>query len=354
MTYIIRLILAYLWLRKTQRSTANGIVSAIVPTYNEDPVALDFCVTSLVHQCNEVIVVDDGSDVPVEYSKKWGDKVRVFRLKKNSGKKEAEYWGLVTSTGDFIVTVDSDTVMESDFVKNAMPYFSDKVGAVVGDVQIGNQKGVNRIMSKVYFNAFSLWRAGMSFFGQVPVCSGAASVYRREVFEKNIEAYRSRKYNIGNDRYMTFLTLKNGYKTVFSPESVAYTVAPTGKKFLNQQTRWNQSFWMSLAYSWPLYIRLRFLPFTIDMFLKAFSRLATIGMLALLIISSVRGDWSTVGYILLFTLIRGLMGSIYGVVTQRSLSYLLLTPWAFISLFVISLVNVKAIMSIGSDNWRTR
>ena len=163
-----------------------------------------------------------------------------------------------------------------------------------------------------------------------------------------------RKYNIGNDRYMTFLTLRNGYKTVFSPESVAYTVAPTGKKFLNQQTRWNQSFWMSLIYSWPLYIRLRFLPFTIDMFLKAFSRLATIAMLALLIISSVRGDWSTVGYILLFTLVRGVMGSIYGVVTQRSLSYFMLIPWAFISLFVISLVNIKAILSIGSDNWRTR
>ena len=98
----------------------NCLASVIVPVYNEEKY-LEACIESLVNQTvdyYEIILVDDGStDKSGEICDKYAsDKVRVIH-QKNSGVSAARNAGLDAAKGEYIIFVDSDDVVKSDYVE---------------------------------------------------------------------------------------------------------------------------------------------------------------------------------------------------------------------------------------------
>ncbi len=95
-------------------------ISAIVPTHNSQHI--EACLRSILRQTEaslrEIIVVDDAStDDTVDriLEVKAADvskRVELLRLEPNSGPSAAKNAGIATASGDYIVTVDSDMVLE--------------------------------------------------------------------------------------------------------------------------------------------------------------------------------------------------------------------------------------------------
>lgn len=103
------------------------MISIIVPVYNVD-FYLKRCVDSLISQDYgnyEIILVDDGSTdtsplICDEYEKKY-DNIRVIH-QENKGLSEARNIGIQCAIGDWLMFVDSDDYVESNFCSTAIDY----------------------------------------------------------------------------------------------------------------------------------------------------------------------------------------------------------------------------------------
>ena len=97
-------------------------ISIIVPVYGVEKY-LDRCVNSLINQSYtnlEIILVDDGSpDNCPKMCDEWAEKdSRIVVIhKENGGLSDARNAGLDICTGDYITFVDSDDLIDKDFIK---------------------------------------------------------------------------------------------------------------------------------------------------------------------------------------------------------------------------------------------
>lgn len=97
-------------------------VSVIVPVYNVE-CYMDKCIESLLNQSYanlEIILIDDGStDNSGRKCDAWGSRdPRIIALhKENGGLSDARNYGIEHSTGQYIVCVDSDDYVDTDYVE---------------------------------------------------------------------------------------------------------------------------------------------------------------------------------------------------------------------------------------------
>lgn len=243
--------------------------SIIIPCYQEVPEVFAECLESCLKQkSDEVIVIDDGSKDLTNYKQairiaKKHSNLIVLRQEKNQGKRHAQAVGFKIAKGEILVTVDSDTVLEKDTVKELIkPFIEPRIGAVTGQLSILNKSTnlLTRILNIRYIVAGILERAAYSYFGVVNCTSGPLSAYRKSLILDNLEDYlnqihKGKKCTFGDDRRLTAITLRNGYSVFFQKTAKAKTLAPTSfKGFTTQQIRWNRSFWrenyLSLKWIW--------------------------------------------------------------------------------------------------------
>lgn len=355
---LLKMVLTFLFLKKEAGKTKDAFVTAVIPTYNESVETLRKTIQSLTSQVSEIIIVDDGSKKPVGLKHLFGfTNTKLITLERNKGKKEAHRIAaeaLDTRT-EYVLVADSDTIFLPGFVRNALAQFDDQTGAVVGNIHIQNATGINWIMDKVYYNAFNLWRTALAYFGQVSVCSGAATIFKIEAFKQSAPEYYERKTNVGEDRFRTFLLLRNGWKTKVSENSNAYTESPTGTKFIKQQIRWNKSFWLALFYGKELYLKPEFIPYTFDTLHNAISRIGNIVVFLFLTLLATKGNWEWFGFITAGVAVHGLLTGIYGAVRERNLNFPMATTlWAIYAVFIIAPVNIIAIFTALDDRCGNR
>ncbi len=115
------LLLHSLYIRLTSKEYGfkqYPLVSIIVPAHNEEE-CIERTITALLEQDypnKEIIVVDDGStDRTFEKAERFANKglIKLVHREEASGKKaRAINHGLLFSTGDIIVVVDADTILE--------------------------------------------------------------------------------------------------------------------------------------------------------------------------------------------------------------------------------------------------
>ena len=105
--------------------------SIIVPVYNVEAY-LDKCLSSLVKQNYndyEVIVVNDGSiDKSREIMKKYEKEYMCIKAfdKENTGVSDTRNYGITLARGEYLVFIDSDDYVDSDFLFNLEKYTYEK------------------------------------------------------------------------------------------------------------------------------------------------------------------------------------------------------------------------------------
>ncbi len=217
-------------------------VSVLVPAFNEEKVVVE--TVNSIRRSNypnlEIVVIDDGStDSTLETLRRAfeGTEVRLL-TKRNGGKASALNLGIKSTTGEFIIALDADTLYRPDTISALIRHFADpSIGAVAGNAKVGNRTNIlTRLQALEYITAQNLDRRAFEIIGGITVVPGAVGAWRRSAVEQ-AGLYSSE--TVAEDADLTISLLRKGWKVVYAPDAVAFTEAPeTLRALVRQRYRW--------------------------------------------------------------------------------------------------------------------
>lgn len=235
-------------------------VSVIIPAFNEGPMVENSIRSAALSDYPrdklEIVVVDDGSRDDTFFHmrhlrREFPDLVRLVRFRGNRGKRAALYEGFKASTGEIVITIDSDSEVEKTTVREMVaPFLAEaKIGAVAGRVAVLNRDTfISRMLEVQYALAFDFGRAAQSVYRAVACCPGALSAFRREVILPHLEEWTNQRFlgrpvSHGEDQALTNIVLRAGYDTVYQSTAAIHTLAPTRYGQLSRMfVRWDRSY----------------------------------------------------------------------------------------------------------------
>ena len=220
----------------------------MIPAHNEESGIRASIEAALktTYKNKEIIVIDDKStDKTYAIAKEFSDKglIKLLHRKEASGSKaSALNYGFAYATGDLILCMDGDTLLDVDSLQHAVEFFDDKeVKAVSGNVKIlsgddGVVNNLTRAQTYEYLIAIELGRSFTSVLNILLVISGAFGVFRREIFSG---AGKFDKDTITEDFDLTLKVRKTRGKIPFVRDSIARTYCPNNwRAWMKQRQRW--------------------------------------------------------------------------------------------------------------------
>lgn len=170
----------------------------------------------------ELIIIDDCSPEPHAEDLAGNHPFKNLRFAKhstNKGHVAAKNTGIREAKGDFILPLDSDDLLQADFLEKTMPLMSDKaVGIVLTDVEVfGDQEYIySPAMTKL---DFAKLRTASNTF-----------LVRRELFDK-IGSY-DETLLFGDESDFSLRALEMGWKIAHLPEALyRYRRHPAGMSY---------------------------------------------------------------------------------------------------------------------------
>lgn len=232
----------------------------IVPAYNEGKLVyetlLSIAASDFPEEKLQLLAIDDGSkddtwNWMLEAKKILGDRLDIFQQPKNMGKRHALYRGFNLGTGEIFVTIDSDSIVKPDTVRNLVSPFitNPNCGAVAGNVRVLNNENaiIPKMLNVSFVMSFEFIRSAESALGSVFCTPGALAAYRRDaVFaclpEWINQTFMGQPSDIGEDRAMTNMILKQGHHVLFQRNAYVLTNVPEKYKGLYKMfIRWDRS-----------------------------------------------------------------------------------------------------------------
>jgi cellulose synthase/poly-beta-1,6-N-acetylglucosamine synthase-like glycosyltransferase len=226
-----------------------GLVSIVIAAHNEEQVivrALD-SVRRIDYPYVEVIVADDAStDLTERLVRDFRARhpemdLRIFRMRRNIGKGAALSRVLRRhARGEFVMTLDADSVIAPSAVRHALSYFEDpRVAGVAANVQIIDEPTVlgvlQRLEHMIGYRSKKLYSLTNCEF----VVGGVASTYRMRVLRK-VGFYDSDTLteDIGLSTKIAALGNRR-FRLVYGADVVAQTEGvPTFRALARQRYRW--------------------------------------------------------------------------------------------------------------------
>lgn len=368
--YLIQLTTApfYSVVERTRFSKSNlndtNKVSVLIPAWNEE-VGILKTLNSVINTDYselEIIVINDGSTDKThqlvsnfiqEYERDHHQSVApVIKYLKlpNGGKAKALNQGLRIASGEIVLTVDADSVMDKKMITNMVRRFTDKnVAAVAGNVVVGNRKKPIELLQQLeYLHGFWFKRAD-SNFNSVHIIGGAAAAYRKDVLE---EAGGFDESIITEDVELSMRLLAMGYATRYAADAVVYTEGPSEWKCLcSQRLRWkfgrlltyikHRSLFFSLSKKHHPYLTCLVLPVAIyaeiALFLEALLLTVFYGY------TIYTGDYMPLAFMICFVSAIITLQVLFDPKMKFHANLLIMAPVAWLMLYVIDLVEFQAL-----------
>jgi len=232
-------------------------VSIIVPAKNEEKLIYETikkcAIVNYPKEKLEIIIVDDGSNDNTwrEIKRATRDfsrtvEIKAFSFGLNKGKREALAHGIRQSHGEIIVTADSDTFLGKESLHYLIrPFQDERVAGVTGHTYVRNRDKnlLTKMQTGLYFYAYRVVRSFEAMFGTVLCLPGTLSAFRKTCILQVLDEWQSARPFIGEDRHLTYLMLRQGYKTVYVKDAECETIVPeTLRVYLSQQIRWAKGY----------------------------------------------------------------------------------------------------------------
>lgn len=219
-------------------------VTVIIPAYNEGSL-VSKSIRSATHmrypaERLQVIVVDDGSsDDTCEHIQEAVSAapipVMTIRHTRNMGKRHALYTGFQQASGNFWVTVDSDSILHPDALRNGVspPLRDQRIGLVAGCVKVLNRNDslITRFLKVQFVLSFTFSRVYQSQIRGYLTTPGALSIYRATAVKPILETWLHQTFLgvpclNGEDRSMTNLITAQGFHSFFQSNAVVWAQMP--------------------------------------------------------------------------------------------------------------------------------
>jgi hyaluronan synthase len=320
----------------------------------------------------EIIAINDGStDNTLEEMRRAAKdigkgSVKIINWKKNKGKREGMSEGFRRANGEIVIQLDSDSFLERDALKIIVqPMRDKKIAAVVGHTLPANKDEnlMTKMQTAYYFMSFRALKATESMFDMVFCCSGCFSAYRKEyvlpVLNKFLnETFMGKKIVFGDDRALTNLMIKEGYKTIYSDEAKAYTIVPTTLKiFLKQQVRWKKGWFInSMRIAKTVLKKDPFVAMTYFFPLIILTLIAPFIALKALVISPILLGFIPIFYIIGIMLVSVLLYAhheIHAEVEDRKYGKYMIA-WSILNMTILSYIMLYALYDLRNMAWGTR
>lgn len=217
-------------------------ISIIIPAFNEEKniaatiksaLGIDYPRNKM-----EIIVVDDGSnDKTYQIAKKFVSKIVKVYTKKNGGKGTALNLGLKKAKGEFIFTMDADSLVTPDSAKYQIARFQDKkVMCVAPIVAIYKPRGILERVQQIEYLLGVFLREAFASLRAIHITPGAFSAYRKSFFVKYGGFDEN---NLVEDMEMALRIQSHDLLIENSTKSIVYTHPPkTFRPLLIQRRRW--------------------------------------------------------------------------------------------------------------------
>ena len=220
-------------------------VTILIPIYNAKRMIKE-TIKSIENQqyCGKIYIniIDDGStDGSLELLKSMELSPNITLIEsKHKGKAFALNKGLEKVKTDYVITVDSDTILHPLAARNIMNKLvnsNKKTAATAGCLFVKNAK-------KSFITKLQEWDYTLGIFGvklvqdnynSTLVAQGAFSAYKTKML-REIGGWQN---CVGEDIVLTWQLLSKGYETNFAKKAIAFTEVP--EKFKNlgkQRKRW--------------------------------------------------------------------------------------------------------------------
>ena len=349
-------------------------MTVVIPAYNEGPM-VEHSIESVAAARYprgrlEILVVDDGStDDTWTYTQRAAARhpglVTAVKLERNQGKRVALATGFRAARGSILVTIDSDSVIESNaLLAMAGPFRDARVGAVAGKVAAFNRdRGfIPRMLHVRYVLSFDFQRSVQSVYRTVYCCPGALAGYRASVVREVLEPWLEQRFlgtrcTYGEDRALTNAILDRGFDTVYQGSAVVHTLVPdTYAKLCKMYLRWDRSYvreeirFARIVWKRPL------VPMVLAVFEKLITNLrfpvawtatATLAVIAVT-------DPMALVRVLVAIGIGASFYMLYYVYSERSMRFVHGILYAYFAFFTLWWVFPYAIMTVRSRSWMTR
>jgi cellulose synthase/poly-beta-1,6-N-acetylglucosamine synthase-like glycosyltransferase/peptidoglycan/xylan/chitin deacetylase (PgdA/CDA1 family) len=227
-------------------------VTVLIPAHNEETVIVQ-TVTSVLasdYPAMHVVVVNDGSTdatgelLDTNFSTE--PRVRIIH-QVNRGKAAALNNAMAHAQTEIVVTIDADTEIESDAIRQLMRHFSDpKTGAVAGNVKVGNRsRWLTRWQALEYITSQNMEKRAFDLLNCITVVPGALGAWRKQAIEA---AGGITAETVAEDADLTVAIRRLGWRVSYEERAIAWTEAPeTPGVLIRQRFRWTfgtlQTFW---------------------------------------------------------------------------------------------------------------
>ncbi|MEK6760404.1 MAG: glycosyltransferase [Nanoarchaeota archaeon] len=348
----------------------NTSYSVIVPCYNEEPRLLIESVKSLINTDDlkkEILIVDDGSqnniwETIIELKKSYPKLIKIYKQEKNMGKRFAHKIGIKNAKYDFVISIDSDTIVEKNSIKNLLAPFQDEnVGATTGNVLIKNENynWLTRVQAGLYWLGLNVYKKGQSTQGNVVCCSGCLSAYRKSDLIKILDEYvyqtfGGQKCHASEDRYLTNLINEMGKKILYVESAICYTEAPvTLKKFIRQQIRWKRGFFRECLYMTTFAYKKSKMLYFENLVWMLMTPLITMPLVLstyfFIIFTPINFVLYSMPNLILFIVCRD---SLFFIEEPKKAFFYL--PYIVLYLFILYPLNIYALFTLKDSSWMTR
>jgi cellulose synthase/poly-beta-1,6-N-acetylglucosamine synthase-like glycosyltransferase len=237
-------------LRFQRIETAQIKVSILVPAHNEGS-AIRRTIESLLDNTypnKEIIVIDDHSTdgtFQQAYPFYKSGKIKLVKRSEGSGnsKSGAINFGVVFASGDIILVMDGDTLLERNALSEVIKYMTvHDIIAISGNVRIlSGDNEVTNILTKCqsyeYLIAFELGRRIRLIMGILVIIPGSFGAFRKGTIGK-VGLFD--KDTLTEDFDLGIKIFKTKGRVEFIPQAVAQTYCPNNwKDWIRQRMRWS-------------------------------------------------------------------------------------------------------------------
>jgi len=349
-------------------------MTVLIPAYNEGAMVEDTIASVAAarypRERLQVIAIDDGSTDDTwrhirHAALRFPGLVTPIRLPVNQGKRGALAEGFRRATGEVIVTVDSDCVIEQGaLLAIAGPFRDPQVGAVAGKVAVHNRRSslIPRMLHVRFILSFDYLRSAQSVFRTVYCCPGALAAYRTSVVRRVLPGWERQVFlgarcTYGEDRALTNDILAAGYDTVYQRSAVVHTVVPeTYSKLCRMLLRWDRSYireefrFARIVWSRPLWSR------ALSLYESTITNLrypVGYASIALWAMNALR-DPGAIVRMLLAIMVVSLVYVLYYLRSERSWDFVFGILYAYFSFFALTWIFPYAALTLRARGWLTR